>query len=270
MSVPQTAEQVPDRKLRRRRRPSISNEQLLEKAFELFVELGFDGTSIDAITAEAGIAKRTIYSRYGDKESLFKAAMQHEIELWAKALDALQGAETDDLEESLVVIGQILLDSVLSPRGLRLLQLTGSVARRMPEIGAHNVEQGTEPILTYLEEVFRRRLGPQIRCFPDPADAAMAFMNLVVGGPANIVAQGQVLDDQFKRRYVKSSVCLFLRGVLPPAPEAVSRPAPDRTLAALEDENLRLKKLLAEAMIDLDIAQQGARRSRWSETPLQD
>lgn len=256
--MPETADQEPSDNARRRRRPSISTEQLLESAFDLFVELGFEGTSIDAITAEAGIAKRTIYSRYGDKESLFKAALQHEIEQWSEAFTGLREAETDDLAQSLISISQILLDGVISPRGLRLLQLTGSVARRMPEISAHNVVQGTAPILAYLEDVFRRRLGAQLHCFADPADAAMAFMNLVVGGLANIVAQGQVLSEEFKDRYVRSSVCLFLRGV--------QSPGTDRTLAALEDENLRLKKLLAEAMIDLDIARQNARRLHRSET----
>jgi AcrR family transcriptional regulator len=251
--MPETEDQLSVRP-RRPRRPSISNEQLLTKAFELFVEFGFEGTSIDTITAEAGIAKRTIYSRYGDKESLFKAALQHEIEQWASAFDGLRAVETDDIEETLVKVGQLLLESVLSPAGLRLLQLTSSVARRMPEIGARNVAQGTAPILGYLADLFRRRLGPKLHCFPDPDDAAIAFMNLVVAGPANIVAQGHPLNTQFKERYVKSSVCLFLRGV--------EAPGSERTNAALEEENLRLKKLLAETMIELDIAQQGGRRPR--------
>lgn len=231
-------------KVRRRRRPSITSDQLLERAFELFVDLGYEGTSIDVITAEAGVAKRTIYSRYGDKESLFKASLQHEIGRWASALDALEHAETNDLEETLIKVGQILLDNVLSPAGLRLLQMTGSVARRMPEIGAHNVEQGTKPILVYLTDLFRRRIGAELYCFSSHDDAAMAFMNLVVAGPANIVAQGQTLDDQFKSRYVKSSVCLFLRGM--------QSPASDRALSEVEAENLHLKKLLAETMIELD------------------
>lgn len=232
-------------KVRRRRRPSITSDQLLERAFELFVDLGYEGTSIDAITAEAGVAKRTIYARYGDKESLFKASLQHEIKRWTSALDPLEHAETEDLEETLIRVAQILLSSVLAPVGLRLLQMTGSVARRMPEIGAHNIEQGTKPILVYLADLFRRRMGAELYCFTNHDDAAMAFMNLVVAGPANMVAQGQSLDDQFKSRYVKSSVCLFLRGM--------QSPASDRTLAEVEAENLHLKKLLAETMIELDI-----------------
>jgi hypothetical protein len=149
----------------------------------------------------------------------------------------------------------MLLANVLSRKGMRLLQLTGSIARRMPEIGAHNVGQGTEPILSYLSDLFDRRLGTTLQCLGTPADAALAFMNLVVTGPSILIALGYTLDDQTIDRYVASSVCLFLRGVQPPS-------VSDRSQTALENENLHLKKLLAETMIDLDIAQQDARRLR--------
>ena len=182
--MPKAKDQQPERRPRRARRPSISNESLLEKAFELFVELGYEGTSLDAITAEAGIAKRTIYSRYGDKDSLFKAALQQEIEQLASAFKSLHEAETDDLEETLVKIGRILLASVLSEKGMRLLQLTGSIARRMPEIGAHNVKRGTEPILSYLSDLFERRFGDDLHCFQSSADAALAWWVDRTGGGA--------------------------------------------------------------------------------------
>ena len=125
----------------RRRRPSPSNDQLLDKAFELFVELGYDGTSLEAITAAAGLAKRTVYVRYHDKERLFIASVRHAIERWILPIQTLREAETADLEETLLRIGRLLLDNVLSPEGLRLLQLTSAVARQHPEISAHNVEQ---------------------------------------------------------------------------------------------------------------------------------
>src|SRR5690349_18551875 len=60
----------PAPKRRRARRPSLSNEQLLDQALDIFLQHGFDRTSVDAITATAGMAKRTFYLRYGDKESL--------------------------------------------------------------------------------------------------------------------------------------------------------------------------------------------------------
>src|SRR5579871_3751493 len=94
--------------IRRRRRPSLSNEALLDKALELFLHMGFEGTSIDAITAAAGMAKRTVYLRYGDKESLFKAALKRAIEEWIVPIERLREAERESLEDSLLAIGRIL------------------------------------------------------------------------------------------------------------------------------------------------------------------
>jgi len=54
--------------------------QLLDKALELFVANGFERTTIEAITAAVGMAKRTVYARYGDKTTLFRAALQRAIE----------------------------------------------------------------------------------------------------------------------------------------------------------------------------------------------
>ena len=47
---------------------------ILETAKRLFLAQGFDGVSMDQIAAEAGVSKLTVYSHYGDKETLFGAA----------------------------------------------------------------------------------------------------------------------------------------------------------------------------------------------------
>ena len=46
------------------------DRELLDTALNLFLEHGFERTSIEAITAAVGMAKRTIYSRFGDKRGL--------------------------------------------------------------------------------------------------------------------------------------------------------------------------------------------------------
>jgi TetR/AcrR family transcriptional repressor of mexJK operon len=45
-------------------------------ALDLFVRDGYERTSVDAIAAEAGVSKRTVYSHYGDKERLFLAVVE--------------------------------------------------------------------------------------------------------------------------------------------------------------------------------------------------
>src|SRR5260370_15672521 len=48
---------------------------LLDAASQLFLENGLNGTSIEAIAEQAGVAQRFIYARYADKGELFVAAI---------------------------------------------------------------------------------------------------------------------------------------------------------------------------------------------------
>jgi len=233
---------------RRPGRPSLSNEQLLDTALDLFLEHGFERTSIDAITSAAGMAKRTVYARYGDKKTLFKAALTRAIEEWIVPVQRLRDVETGDLEESLLRIGDILVRNILSAAGLRLLRVTNAESGRMPEIGAYNVQQGTEPTIAYLADLFSRHLGGESGQFAEADEAAQAFLYLVIGGPANAAAWGVQIDEAAIDRHLRYNVHLLLHGLLPQREGA----------EALEAENLRLKKLLAETMIRLDEAQDRA------------
>src|SRR5271163_1275640 len=66
------------------------HQALLDAAGRLFLAGGLSGTSIDAIAAEAEVAKRFIYARYADKGALFVAAIGRFIELRVSALAAFE------------------------------------------------------------------------------------------------------------------------------------------------------------------------------------
>ena len=220
--------------LRRPGRPSLSNEQLLDHALDLFLAQGFERTSIEAICAAASMAKRTVYARYGDKTTLFRAALQRAIEEWIVPIERLRAAEVDDLEASLLAIGHILLANIMSPAGLRLLRLTNSESSRSPEIGACNVEQGTEPTIAYLADLFTRRFGDRIAP-GDARAAAEGFLHLVTG-PAIDAAWGVQRDDLALARHINASVRLFMHGL---------QGAGGAETGALEAENRRLREKLA-------------------------
>jgi AcrR family transcriptional regulator len=210
-------------------RPSLSNEELLDTALDLFLENGFDGTSIDAICAAAGMAKRTVYARYGDKTSLFRAALSRAIGEWILPVERLREAECDDLEQTLLALGKLLLTNILSPAGQRLMRLTNAESVRMPDIGAANVREGTEPTLAYLAELFARRVPD---C--DAQAAGTAFINLVVGGPASMASWGAVMEESEIERHIAFSVHLFLHGLLDKSDGAVDGAKMGEALALLD------------------------------------
>jgi AcrR family transcriptional regulator len=59
----------------------IATDRILDAATAVFAREGFDRANMDVIAAEAAATKPTLYSRFGSKESLFKAAVEREYEL---------------------------------------------------------------------------------------------------------------------------------------------------------------------------------------------
>ncbi len=67
---------------------------ILAAARELFVDLGVDGVSMDAIAAKAGVSKVTVYDYFGDKRGLFLAIL-------SAASESLDASARQVLEEHL-------------------------------------------------------------------------------------------------------------------------------------------------------------------------
>ena len=52
------------------------NAEILEAAHKMFAQNGFNGTSVEAIAQEAGIAKGTLYLYYNSKHEIYWAALK--------------------------------------------------------------------------------------------------------------------------------------------------------------------------------------------------
>ncbi|MDH6648623.1 UNVERIFIED_ORG: AcrR family transcriptional regulator [Rhizobium esperanzae] len=61
----------------RRGRPANEalGQTIVDAAYELFVELGFQATTLDKVTQRAKISKLSIYRHFENKEALFSAAI---------------------------------------------------------------------------------------------------------------------------------------------------------------------------------------------------
>jgi len=183
------------------------NRELLDRALDLFLERGFEGTTIEAIVDSVGMARRTVYARYGDKITLFKAALQRAIDDWVVPEERLRAAETGDFEGTLLAVARLMVASALTPSGMRLTRIAHAEVIRMPEIGAYLADRTERIALAYLADLFRRRLA-----LPGAEDAALAFMLLVVDG----AFQARVwhgADDAELARQVAYRTKLFLGGV---------------------------------------------------------
>lgn len=191
------------------------HRELLECALEVFLANGFERSSIDAIAASAGMAKRTIYARYPDKAALFEAAVQRAVDAWIIPVDAMRAAETDDLEDTLVAIARMRLESFTSPAGIALQRILNAEGYQFPDLYRLAFDQGTVPALRFIADVLARHAATGAVEADDPEVLAGAFLSITVGGPATGVMWGVVVDPDVLDQRVRMCVRLFLDGVRP-------------------------------------------------------
>ncbi len=69
------------------RNAQVSRDRLVESAADLFYRHGIHRTSIDAIVAEAGLTKPTLYSHFASKDELVAAVVQVRSDNWHEAIE---------------------------------------------------------------------------------------------------------------------------------------------------------------------------------------
>ena len=93
------------------------HDAIAAAALVLFARDGYERTSVDAIAAEAGVSKRTVYSHYGDKENLFLLVL-------SETYDTMRERVRDIVDRHLRDVEDVRVQRV------RLLRLHGSDPHR--------------------------------------------------------------------------------------------------------------------------------------------
>ena len=120
-------------------RQQAKREQIRAAARALFLRHGFAETSMDAVTAAAGVSKQTLYRYYETKAQLF-AGVLGELIMQAGPTPAATPPEARvsrsqaELEASLVVLSERFLARLMKPDQLALLRVVIAEGSRFPEL----------------------------------------------------------------------------------------------------------------------------------------
>ena len=139
------------------------NEHLLDVATEIFVRQGYNATTLDRIAAEAGVAKRTIYARYADKQALFFAVMRRLSE--RRVFENLWEEDELSLRDGLRRRAHQMMDRGLSDQELAVARLFMVELAHFPELGkslwkAVEDEQGGSMIEYFRSHQRKRNIRP--------------------------------------------------------------------------------------------------------------
>ena len=166
------------------------------------------------IAGTVGMSKRTLYANYDDKNALFKAAVNRAVARYTIPIDVLKNAQKDDLEKTLTEVARIRIDNISTPTGIKLQRILATQSYRFPEMFNAAFDIGAGPTIDFLAELFEQNNASGVTDVGKPRQAAIAFLSLVVGGPARlIIAGGQQISAEEMESRVKFSIELFLNGV---------------------------------------------------------
>jgi AcrR family transcriptional regulator len=185
------------------------HRSLLETAFRLFLEKGWDAVSVDEISRQSRVAKGFIYARYTDKAALFVGAIER---LMADAMGTLQMPEPlpDDVEQGLYAFGRKLLDVVLQPEALAFHRKLIAEAARFPGLAKLFIDRNrARDLIVEVLTTYRNRGAIE---FGDPQMVAEHFAILAVGIPRMLaLLVGREPPPEEDRR-LRCAVQLFLDG----------------------------------------------------------
>jgi len=187
-------------------------DRLLDIAAEVFLELGYEGTSTTLIAERAHASKQTFYARFPSKEKLFLAVVERELDKVFHRFQSMLLPE-GSVRETLLEFGKALLEVILSPRHVALVRIVHMEATRFPEIGRSFYKIGPSRGLKQLAGYFRELVDRGVLDIEDPDLAAEHLLDLVTSGILrNMLLQVDTTPSKrVKKHRVDVGVDVFLK-----------------------------------------------------------
>ncbi|MET3665096.1 TetR/AcrR family transcriptional regulator [Caulobacter sp. 1776] len=197
----------------RRGRPANEalGQTILDAACDLFLELGFQATTLDKVAQRAKISKLSIYRRFENKEALFSAAITARCHRFSP-LALVEGVD-GSAEDQLMAVGSALLRTLLSPdvRGVEAMVMADKTSQK--SLSKLHYEAGPAHVIAQIEALLRQLHAKAVLNVPDPLQSARLFAALFKGSDLLMIArfdQASAEDDDEIEAYCRSAVAMFI------------------------------------------------------------
>lgn len=198
----------------RRGRPANEalGQTIVDAAGELFVELGFQATTLDKIAQRAKISKLSIYRHFENKEALFRAAIAtgcHQLFAPQALLEGIDGSA----EDQLMAVGSSLLRTLLRSDVRSVEAMVMADQTNPKSLSKLHYEAGPAHVIAQIEALLRQLHAKAVLNVPDPLRSARLFAALFKGSDLLMIArfdQARAEDDNEIESYCRSAVAMFI------------------------------------------------------------
>jgi AcrR family transcriptional regulator len=214
MTEPGDPQATPSPRRRGRPRDPETDTAILRAAFELFLERGVDGASIEQIAKRSGVGKLTVYRRWSSKEDLLSRAIEQAIEdegPWPSNAEIARMSPREVIERTLPSAAETAAQPRYRALIARILGASVSHPSLMATYWNYYIVPRRQATASMLEQA--KREGT----IPADADTDV-LIDMMAGAVLYRVLQPDPPDATEMRRYLTS--LYRLTGLLPtPQPE---------------------------------------------------
>lgn len=158
---------------------SQSELDIMHAARMLFLDLGYEGVSMESIAHVAGVARQTVFNRFGSKDAVFRAMVSDHWASWGRALAIEQVPHSAPVEKHLRVIALSIASFQHSPDQIKFQRLVVSESRRFDWIGPASYQSGKGPRMVAFGQHLRQLDAEgRLNC-KQPDIAAWQFVGLI-------------------------------------------------------------------------------------------
>src|SRR5260370_35175744 len=155
---------------------SSKRRQILDGARKVFMDLGFDGASMNEIARSAGVSKGTLYVYFADKNRLFEAIVWEESLAHGQVVFNLDPAR--DAVTTLREFGKAYVELLCRPAGGSAIRTVMPIAERMPDVGRRYYENVLEKTIDRLASYLETHVKAKDLAIDDCQLAASQFMQM--------------------------------------------------------------------------------------------
>jgi AcrR family transcriptional regulator len=139
-----------------------TDEQILDAALQMFATHGFEGTSLRSLNRELGLSHSAVHQRFGTKEDLYKAVIDHEFKTMfgeIRTMFASQPTPKDPIDQLHRHFTCFLLVSSRHPFMNRLMNNEGlEPSWHLDHIYSRFVSRALRPIKELMDELARKKV----------------------------------------------------------------------------------------------------------------
>jgi len=189
---------------------------ILNAAKGMFLQHGYEGTSMDAIAAAAGVSKLTVYSHFKDKDTLFGAAVSAHCQGQMPSLCFDLPIEMP-ITQALYTVAQRFQGMIGHQEAVELYRLIVGSSAQSPKMASQFYEAGPMHGLAEMRRLLSQAHDQGKLSIPNLAFAAEYFLSAFSGccGHMQQVLGVTKRDEAERERYTEEVVQRFIKAYSP-------------------------------------------------------